>query len=138
MGTDACLDCGKRFWYPDKPDVDFLDGLNEIKESRPIYEYYCRKCLRYQTMEAKYGLPRYRYERMLWQQNNACKICKQKFTETPHIDHDHNTDEVRGLLCRGCNLGLGQYIDDPDRLIAAAEYLRAQAPAPQAPIKDAA
>lgn len=42
-------------------------------------------------------------------QNNTCAICGKIFTSTPHVDHDHLTNEVRGLLCRRCNTGLGYY-----------------------------
>lgn len=40
-----------------------------------------------------------------------------------HIDHDHETDEVRGLLCQTCNWGLGHFHDDPQLLREAADYL---------------
>lgn len=68
----------------------------------------------------------------LWEgQHRACAICGTPLQhpfesgagETPCLDHDHNTDMVRGWLCTGCNRGLGYFYDDPERLVAAAAYL---------------
>jgi len=40
-----------------------------------------------------------------------------------HLDHNHETGAVRGLLCHGCNLALGLLKDDPERLSALLSYL---------------
>jgi len=54
------------------------------------------------------------------------------------VDHNHKTNKVRGLLCQRCNMGIGQFRDDPNLMARAVEYLtlaeatiilgRAQAP----------
>lgn len=51
-----------------------------------------------------------------------CVICSS--TERLTIDHDHATNQIRGVLCNNCNLGIGQFRDDPELLDFAAEYLR--------------
>ena len=57
-------------------------------------------------------------------QEEACAICGYpQFSEDLSIDHCHETGEVRGLLCKHCNLGLGHFRDDPERLKAAIDYL---------------
>ena len=52
----------------------------------------------------------------------VCAICATR--EHLRIDHDHVSGKIRGLLCNEHNLGLGKFKDNPDHLIAAAEYLR--------------
>lgn len=73
---------------------------------------------------AKYGLSVQKFEEMLEAQDHACGICRKKFSawSVPVVDHDHANGLVRGLLCRGCNTGLGSFGDDPTALCAAAEY----------------
>jgi hypothetical protein len=71
---------------------------------------------RVSRMLTTYGLTKERYEHMLAEQKGACAICRtpfEKLGETPHIDHDHRTGRVRGLLCSKDNLFLGYAGDDP-------------------------
>lgn len=74
-------------------------------------------------LKSQYGISDIRVESMRRDQNDACAICRQQFASQPHIDHDHASGSIRGLLCGQCNQVLGLMKDDPLRLIRAAEYL---------------
>jgi hypothetical protein len=68
------------------------------------------------------------------EQQGRCAICGTPEELTPqqrlHLDHDHAAGHVRGLLCSLCNVGLGQFKDSPERLLAAAAYLKKTARPP--------
>lgn len=74
------------------------------------------------------------YDKILISQNFCCAICKRHqscFTKQFSVDHDHNCCTgktscgkcIRGLLCTGCNTGLGLLGDNKDSLQNAVEYL---------------
>jgi hypothetical protein len=74
-----------------------------------------------------YGIPAGTYQKMLAAQNGCCAICQKEppkngRTKRLHVDHCHDTGEIRGLLCHGCNVSIGHLNHDPKLLIAAAEY----------------
>jgi len=67
----------------------------------------------------------------LWEiQNGRCGICKIKMEPRGRgkisavVDHCHTTEQVRGLLCRSCNTGIGHFSDNIDTLSSAIEYLK--------------
>ena len=66
------------------------------------------------------------YQFMLEKQGGVCAICKKTCSsgKSLAIDHDHDTDEVRGLLCGKCNRGLGIFNDSSHILLVAAKYLQ--------------
>lgn len=64
---------------------------------------------------------------MLVNQNRRCAACLvevEDWQQKLSVDHDHLTGQVRGLLCQPCNLALGHLKDDPERILALADYLR--------------
>ena len=73
---------------------------------------------------AALGLPKGYYAEMLEAQGGVCWICeKPPRARQLAVDHDHDTGEIRGLLCTNCNLALGNFKDSPERLRKAIEYL---------------
>lgn len=71
----------------------------------------------------RYGVSEKDYEQMLLSHNNLCAICNKPSPRTLHIDHDHKTGQVRGLLCSTCNTGIGLFKDDISVLNSAIAYL---------------
>lgn len=80
----------------------------------------------------KYGITSERVAEMLKEQDGKCAICGNvEHWRHPlsgrgqplSVDHNHETGDVRGLLCNSCNRGLGLFGDSPERLRAAAAYL---------------
>jgi hypothetical protein len=59
-------------------------------------------------------------------QNYCCAICGKKIRKRSeqHVDHDHKTNIVRGILCGTCNRGLGHFHDSIQLLVLALAYLR--------------
>ncbi len=66
---------------------------------------------------------RERYYKILEIQNNCCAICHVRDVNFT-IDHNHETELIRGALCQRCNTGLGQFSDSIDILERAVEYLK--------------
>lgn len=69
----------------------------------------------------------------LWnKQGGKCGVCsvdmspRGRTSDSVCVDHNHQTGEIRGLLCRACNHGIGNLKDCPDVLEAAAKYLRSK------------
>lgn len=67
--------------------------------------------------KSKYGIST-KVQRVLF--GLGCMICGRKAT---HVDHEHKTGVVRGVLCNNCNTGLGMFADSPKLLLWAAAYL---------------
>ena len=72
-----------------------------------------------------YGIGLEEYNEMLNQQGSKC-VCGaftgRNNAEALHVDHDHNTGLIRGLLCHRCNRAIG-LVDDPKSLRALADYI---------------
>jgi hypothetical protein len=79
------------------------------------------------AQRARYGLPADELVRLEEEQGGACAICRIIPVTRLHIDHDHVTGAVRGLLCRNCNMALGLFHDDADALTRAVAYLGGKA-----------
>jgi hypothetical protein len=81
-------------------------------------------------LQRKYGITQEVYDTLLTKQGGGCAICGKTAAEQTryrnylHVDHDHETGLLRGLLCDRHNLLLGQFGDNADDLAAALRYLK--------------
>lgn len=75
-----------------------------------------------------YGITSAQYNELLKNQNYSCAICPATTPSTRtkyfHVDHNHETQKIRGLLCDKCNRGLGMFNDDLVLLQKAMEYMK--------------
>lgn len=76
-------------------------------------------------LKRKYGMTLEEYDAMLEAQGGGCFICGRPPREdiSLHVDHDHSTGKVRGILCFCCNNALADFQDDPALLRKAAAYV---------------
>ena len=108
-----------------------------VKNQRTLSLHsYCKKCRAdakvkvgkprgLSRLESRYGITADQYDVLVKKQKGQCAICKQPCTVNTKlsVDHNHTTGKVRGLLCHRCNLALGLFKDDVNRLQAALNYL---------------
>lgn len=88
--------------------------------------------IRERDLIRRYNLKWIDYQNLILKQNNLCYICNKPESRKRkdgnlyplHIDHDHKTGKVRGLLCNKCNNGLGFFDDNINYLLNAIKYLK--------------
>lgn len=91
-----------------------------------VSTHYCFDCSKQKSdlnIKRKYNLTREEWQQKLEEQEYKCKICKRLFENNICVDHNHITNEVRGLLCYACNVAIGCLQDDPFTCRLAADYL---------------
>lgn len=130
-----CTKCGKM-----KPLTEF--HINKgVKSSKDGLRPSCKMCEslrnkqyrqtvkgnrinREKHFKARYGLTLNDRLTMYIMQSGCCACCGDSIALNKiFVDHDHETDEIRALLCWNCNVGLGHFKDDPIRLQKAIDYL---------------
>ncbi len=74
-----------------------------------------------------YGISAEQYNEIFAKQNGRCKICNRhqsEFKRSLAVDHDHNTNKVRGLLCHHCNSAIGHFFENPQIMERAIIYVK--------------
>ena len=76
-------------------------------------------------LKHNYGISLDQYNQLFIDQNGCCGICsihQSELSRALAVDHDHSTNEIRGLLCSSCNTGLGLLQDSSELLESAIKY----------------
>ncbi|MPZ28299.1 MAG: recombinase [Micromonosporaceae bacterium] len=133
---DTAVPAGMK-WCPDCGETKSLDDFVRTTRKASGLHSYCRPCHNARGRETKerlyggtreyhlrhrYGIGQQEFDELLAEQGGVCAICGADRPE--HVDHDHRTGWIRGILCFNCNGGLGQFRDDPEHLSKAITYLR--------------
>lgn len=103
----------------------YLEHKDEYKKRKTALKTANPQYDRIQHL-SQYGLTLEAFDALLQVQNGRCAICRVAFADVSrgaHVDHDHSSGRVRGLLCTHCNRGLGGFRDSPASLAAAISYL---------------
>ncbi|MEU8154311.1 endonuclease VII domain-containing protein [Micromonospora sp. NPDC048986] len=128
-GHRFCVGCGTA-----EPSAEFPRNRSDSTG----YGTYCKPCHnngrthetkqrlyggnREYHLRRRYGVGEKEFQELLAEQGGVCAI--RGGADPQHLDHDHRTGWVRGILCFNCNGGLGQFRDSPMRLARAITYLR--------------
>lgn len=74
-------------------------------------------------IKKRYGITTKEYWELVAKQNGKCAICSKSDGKKLHIDHNHKTGKIRGLLCGNCNRGIGMFEDNVFLIESAKVYL---------------
>lgn len=127
QGRDACKECAKI-----KRNAYRAENRDKVRQQESAWYYNHRDRAMATHRKQKYGLTAHAFDRMLLRQHERCLGCHSPITGTSgsrgntqigHVDHDHKTGKVRGLLCQNCNHILGAAKDDQLTLRRLMAYL---------------
>ena len=101
------------------------DNPEKVKKYSKTYCKKHRERAKRVHLKRNYDLSYENWLKMWENQDGRCAICGKRFVEPSdaYVDHNHETNEIRSLLCRKCNFGLGMFNDDPELTTKATEYL---------------
>ena len=116
----------------DQPEQPYK-GIGNVpkycsKKCCVVANYPSKEVRRQRTLKTKYGISVEQYDQMLADQDGACAICGGSGPGASRfgvlvVDHDHETGDVRGLLCSNCNSAIGLMGDSLETVKKAADYL---------------
>lgn len=98
---------------------------DKLAAYRKAYEHQNRDKLRIKRITRSLGISQEQYNEMYGKQHGKCSICSISLNNDKHthVDHNHVTKQVRGLLCGPCNRGIGIFKENAELLLKAIRYL---------------
>lgn len=137
-----CNDCRKKYRkraHIAKPEINRKQKNNwrfvnkdEVNNKAREYRKHNFKRFKGYKVKKEFGITLEEVNKMLKEQNYVCKICNKpetaidprtNKTKALSIDHNHKTGKIRGLLCWPCNTAIGKFLDSPDLLLKASQYV---------------
>lgn len=125
-----------RKWCPGCQQELTIADFGSNRASKDGHAAYCKPChnakgketytrlhgsTRSYHLKRRYGMSESEVDALIDAQAGVCAVCRSR--PARHVDHDHMTGRVRGVLCSGCNQGLGNFRDDAASLRRAIDYL---------------
>jgi len=106
--------------------VSTCKSCQSIKSAKRYQEYRKNPDFRHRNINAhfirRYGISHNEVLKMKEEQDNKCAIC-HKEDKRLHLDHNHDTGQIRKMLCFNCNSVLGYAKENPEILAEAIKYL---------------
>ncbi|NCC55980.1 MAG: hypothetical protein EOM11_10990 [Erysipelotrichia bacterium] len=126
----TCTQCGKKLPFSEfHKDVHCRNGLSPAcKKCRSERKKLYMTTDKYKegNLKRNYGITLNEYRKMYEEQNHKCLICScnlKFYGKSTHVDHNHKSGRIRGLLCGNCNSLIGFALDDASILNSAINYL---------------
>jgi hypothetical protein len=137
-GTKPCSICGQEkpanVFYLTKDTVSGRSSAcmecSRKRDKKRQHTAKRKETRRWAMIKFQRGITKQQWHTILETQNYRCAICENQFNSGGRssfntcVDHDHITGRVRGLLCRQCNQGLGQFKDRSEIAQKAVDYLK--------------
>ena len=129
----TCMTCGKEklatdFYVRNKVSMVRHSSCKECDKLRVKKRHQDNpERTRNNDLKRNYGITLQEHQQMFEEQKEVCAICKGEGDgkwKKLCVDHDHNTGKVRQLLCRNCNMVLGQVGDNVNLLEQMIKYLQ--------------
>jgi len=101
---------------------------NKYLSTQRGYYHSDKDSYKWRNIKSMYNLTKEDFFDLFEKQDGKCALCNRVFETLTqrdlHIDHCHETNKIRGLLCMKCNVGLGMLGDNEEGLLKAMAYIR--------------